>query len=194
MIFKYFIVTFTVFLDQFTRWSYRNSMLDNSIRNIIWCIDDQSEHLNLKPFKDGDVGIAGYIPKLDSVSPYCLQNGFGESCDLRPMIQYIWRTLRPSCLRLLKMCFCHISRSKCMPRYLAPWTCGSWVINFHWWISFFTHGKFYVCWFGLVGIYSSFLKPVLDLVVVDLDVPWCRYWVSVWCKACCIISKCSHGY
>ena len=48
-----------------------------------------------------------------------------DSFDFRPIIQYMRWSCNPSCLLLVKMCFCHVSlRSRWMPKYLAVSPCG----------------------------------------------------------------------
>jgi len=66
----------------------------------------------------------------------CIQMGFNmnlcmssslvrESLDFLPMIQFMSCSINPSCLRLLWICGCQVSRrSKCIPRYLTAVSCG----------------------------------------------------------------------
>lgn len=39
-------------------------MLDNTIGNVIWCVDDHPKNLILKPLEDGDVGVSGLNRKI----------------------------------------------------------------------------------------------------------------------------------
>lgn len=69
-------------------------------------------------------GRKSYLAELALVTKG-LQHVFSEcvvlrNFGLRPMSQYIWLSLYPTCLHLVNICLFQVRRrSKCMPRYLT---------------------------------------------------------------------------
>jgi hypothetical protein len=81
-----------------------------------------------------------------------------ESLDLRPINQYFFVKVIPSCFRFAKMCLCQVSpQSRCSPRYLTLH-----IVYVVRGARFFLCSECYVDRLGFVSFDSLFLKPVLD--------------------------------
>jgi hypothetical protein len=53
-------------------------LTDESVRHILWCVDDYEQGLRLETFQYLNVGCRCCAPELDAISPDWFEDGFVE--------------------------------------------------------------------------------------------------------------------